>query len=189
MTDKEYAMLLKQAVVEAQTNGADSIPIANLIAALDAVITAPATDIGPAELERYKADLQIIVEQAKGAHSASLEMFKSVIMAGQSAIKTGLILHGGAAVALLAFIGKLTEAHREKVPEFATSLMVFVGGAMLFAIVSGLTYLSQWLYAGNKEWKVKAGFGFNITAIALGLASYGIFGWGMWMSYKAFIRL
>ena len=43
------------------------------------------------------------------ARETSLEMFRSVITTGQSALKATMLLNGGAAVAMLAFVGKLVE--------------------------------------------------------------------------------
>ncbi len=37
----------------------------------------------------------------RASSESSLEMFKSVILTGQSAIKSGILINGGAAVALL----------------------------------------------------------------------------------------
>lgn len=115
-------------------------------------------------------------------------MFRSVIVAGQSAIKSSFILNGGASVALLAFIGHLAQFDAAKVPMFAACLLYFAFGALAAVVTSGLTYLSQWFYAGAKTWATKVGFGLNIACIILGIASYGLFAWGLFATYGEFIE-
>lgn len=47
---------------------------------------------------------------------SSLEMFKSVIEAGQNSMRAAMLMHGGASVALLAFIGNLAAMRPQKPP-------------------------------------------------------------------------
>ncbi len=188
MSAKEFAAQLKTIIEDIKAKGTAAIYCDNLIAYLDEVIKSPSPVVSPAELERFKANLQVWVEQNKAAHESNLEMFRSVIQSGQNAIRSSFLLNGGAAVAMLAFIGKLTEAQAEKIPVFASSLTIFVIGVLAITIASGFTYLSQWFYAGDAKWKVTTGFWFNVLAIVLGLSSYGVFIWGMCDAYTAFIK-
>jgi hypothetical protein len=188
MSAKEFAAQLKTTIEEIKAKGTAAIYCDNLIAYLDEVIKSPSQVVSAAELEKFKADLQVWVEQNKAAHQSNLEMFRSVIQSGQSAIRSSFLLNGGAAVAMLAFIGKLTEAQAGKIPVFASSLTIFVMGVLAITITSGFTYLSQWFYSGELRWKVITGLWFNILAIVFGLASYGIFIWGMCEAYAAFIK-
>jgi hypothetical protein len=143
--------------------------------------------VTPAELEQYKAQLQLEVEKHKSDNASSLEMFRSVISAGQNAIRSSFLLNGGAALALLAFISHLAEKQPTKVAEFADTLMPFVIGVFAISLTSGVTYLSQWFYAEDDEpWMLKTGFWLNIAAIIVGLSSYGFFLWGMCRAYMAF---
>ncbi|MCE5194928.1 MAG: hypothetical protein LLF28_05650 [Nitrospiraceae bacterium] len=185
---KEFAAQLKKTIEEIKAKGTATINCDNLIAYLDEAIKSPSPVVSPAKLEKYKAELQGWVEQNKAAHESGLEMFRSVIQSGQNAIRSSFLLNGGAAVAMLAFIGKLTENQAAKIPAFAPSLTIFVIGVLAITVTSGITYLCQWFYAGNQQWKVKTGFWLNIAAIVLGLSSYGIFIWGMCEAYAAFIN-
>ena len=65
---------------------------------------------------------------------------------------------------------------RTRDPEFWIAI-----GALCAGMLSGATYLSQWLYAREKT--EKAGFVMNLVCIALGLASYGTFIWGLVEAY------
>ena len=187
MSAKEFAAQLKETIKGIKANGTAAIYCDNLIAYLDEVVNSPSPVVTEAELETYKAELQVWVEQNKGSHLSKLEMFRSVIVAGQNAIRSSFLLNGGAAVAMLAFIGKLTDSQQDKIPEFAQSLSIFVIGVLVITMTSGFTYISQWFYDGDKAWKIKTGFWLNIVAIVFGLSSYGIFIWGMYSAYQSFI--
>lgn len=52
--------------------------------------------------------------------------------------------------------------------------------------MSGMTYLSQWLYAGKKTWQETTGLGFNLLCIGLGISSYVLFGMGMLAAFDGF---
>lgn len=187
MSEKEFASQLKKTIEEIKANGTAAIYCDNLIAYLDEIINSPAQVISEADLEKYRAELQVWVEQNKGIHNSRLEMFRSVITAGQNAIRSSFLLNGGAAVAILAFIGKLTESQQSLIPDFACSLTIFVAGVLAITMTSGFTYLSQWFYSGGTPLKLKIGFWLNILSIVLGLSSYGIFIWGMYSAYTNFI--
>lgn len=188
MSVKKFATEFKKAIEEIRAKGNLAIQCDNLIAYLDEVIKSSNAEIAQADLEKYKAELQLWVEQNKGIHSSSLEMFRSVIQSGQNAIRSSFLLNGGAAVAILAFIGKLAELQSEKIPQFAQSLVIFVIGVLIVTITAGCTYLSQWFYTGNASWKIKTGLVLNILAIVLGIVSYIVFILGMCKAYAVFIK-
>lgn len=187
MSAKEFASQLKQTIVGLKNSGTDAIHCDNLIVYLNEVINSPSPIVTETELEHYKAQLQIMVETEKRNHASDIEMFRSIIQSGQNAVKSSFLLNGGASVAMLAFIGKLTEEQQSKIPEFANSLTIFVIGVLAIAIASGFTYLSQWFYAEDEAWKQKTGLGMNIVSILLGLSSYGFFIWGMCRAYTSFV--
>lgn len=186
MSEKDFARSLKQTIVKMKSEGVDEIKIDNLIAYLNEVIESPNSEISQVELERYRADLLLWVEQNKGIQASQVEMFKSVISSGQNALRTSFMMNGGATVALLAFLGKLSEEHETKIPEFSLCLVIYVIGVLAITIASGSTYLSQWLYASNEKWQKATGFWLNMLAIVLGLTSYGLFIWGTFRAYEAF---
>lgn len=115
MSTKDFALQLKATIEGIKANGTAAIYCDNLIAYLNDVATSPSVAVTPAELEQYKAHLQLEVERHKDVNASNLEMFKSVITAGQSAMRSAFLLNGGAAIALLAFITHLTEKQPGKV--------------------------------------------------------------------------
>ena len=175
---------MKATIEDIRSKGTASIFCDNIIAYLDEVLNSPEPEPTPHDFERYRAVLQDWVEARKHQHESEREMFRSVITAGQGAIKSSFLLNGGASVALLAFIGHLAQIDTGRVPEFAPSLLLFALGVLAIAVTSGLTYFSQWLYGGSFK---KTGFAFNIVCIVLGLVSYGLFTWGLLATYSAFV--
>lgn len=188
MDAKDFAQELRNIVDDLKTKGVESIRSENLIKYLDEALRDLSTSERPSEatIERYKAELQKWVEEHKNIQAQGVEMFRSVIQAGQNALRTAFLMNGGASVALLAFVGHLSSVAPEKVPALAPSLAVFVGGVLVAALASGVTYLSQWFYAGEPSSQKKIGFALNIAAILLGLGAYGVFGFGMWRAYRVF---
>jgi hypothetical protein len=179
MSTRQFASQLRSLIEDVKSKGTAAIYCDNLIAYLREVENSPEPELTPLEIEKYKADLQNWIEVNKSGQEAQLELFRSVIAAGQSAIKSSFLLNGSAAVALLAFIGHLAQFKPSAVAKFGECMLPFTYGVLAIAVTSGLTYLSQWLYASPKVKAVKAGFYVNLACIALGITSYGLFVWGL----------
>ncbi len=64
-----------------------------------------------ARMESVRAKLTKWVSDHQRKHEWEVEMFRSVIEAGLSALKTFVLINGGAAIALLAFAGHLVKGH------------------------------------------------------------------------------
>jgi hypothetical protein len=126
------------------------------------------------------------MEWYKAQVNFDLEMFKSVIMAGQTALKTSFLINGGAAVALLAFIGNIWNKTQTiiVIKTLANSLVIFSAGVLFVAIATGTTYLTQNFYA--YKWN-KTGAIVNIVSILCVIMSYLTFILGIIYMYKAFI--
>jgi len=179
---------LKEAVLKLKKDGVERVSVDALLEYVTRLQAAVEERLEPsaAELEHYKTQLSAWVEKQKEASAINVEGFKSVILAGQNALRSALLVNGGAAVALLAYIGKLSVDASAHVSEFALPLLLFVSGALVVAINSGVTYLGQWFYFGGGGWRWKVGFALNIVSIILGILSYVIFAAGTWQAYLAF---
>lgn len=187
MTTKTFAAQMKAMIEEIKANGTSEIYCDDLISYLGEVEKSIETEPSPVEIERYKADLQNWIETNKYQRDGRLELFRSVITSGQSAIKASFLLNGGAAISVLAFVGHLAQFRPTKVPEFGACLLPFAYGVLAIAVTSGCTYLSQWLYASNMPKAQRAGFILNMLSIALGISSYGFFAWGLFATYRSFL--
>ena len=186
MSTKSFAVQLRELIEDLKSKGTAAIYCDNLIAYLKEVEMSPGMELTPIEMERFKADLQGWIEARKSQHESQLEMFRSVISAGQSAIKSSFLLNGGGAVALLAFISHLAQFKPMAVPTFGECMLPFTLGVLAIAMASGFTYLSQWLYASPSSKAKRTGFVLNVICIALGFISYGFFAWGLLTTFSAF---
>jgi len=184
MADNEKIQVLKMLIEREKKKGLDTISSDNLIAVCDELIKAQGTNLTAVEMEILKKDLQLIIEREKSIIASQIEMRKSVIALGQDAIKSSFLLQGGASVALLAFIGKLADGHKEKIPVFAKCLLWFIIGAALIAGVAIISYMCNRCYLS--QWD-KAGDRLNYAALCIGAASYVAFIGGLYLTYLAFM--
>jgi len=129
------------------------------------------------QIAQFKAENDRNIAHANNLTAHSVEMFKSVITAGQSALKASMVINGGAAVALLAFAGKIWETSTSALvaTSLVTSTLIFCFGVLCAALASGITYLSQSSY--SHDW-IRTGHLFNAIGVISVLISYGLFGYG-----------
>lgn len=181
---------LKDSLLRLQQDGVRRIAVTSLIDAVAKLETVGTeSTLTAVDLEKYRAQLAMWVEQYKAQANIEAEGFKSVILAGQTSLRSAMLINGGAAVAVLAYIGRLTGDAAGNVAQFALPLFLFVLGALVVAVGAGVTYLSQWFYFGGGGWKSKVGFGLNILAMLLGVGSWALFATGAWLAYLAFSGL
>src|SRR3546814_644754 len=111
-------------------------------------------------------------------------MFRSVISSGQSALKSSILINGGATVALLAFVGTVWNDPQSAptLGPLVSVLVLFAVGVLLSAMAHGTTYLSQYFYSMVGE---RTGAAFHILTVALVLGAYSTFGWATFSIYDA----
>jgi hypothetical protein len=138
------------------------------------------------DFAQWKAQHESSLAQYKANIDIFLEQFRSVIIAGQTALKSSILINGGAAVALLAFLGKIwnIQSSGAVFNNLPFSLLTFVFGVLSAAIASGTTYLSQ--YFDALKW-LKLSIVTNILTIILIIISYCCFGCGAYIAYRVFI--
>jgi hypothetical protein len=105
---------------------------------LQRLILGQAHEVG---LENYRGALA----EYKIDTQRSLEMVRIGNSAGIEAIKAVTLINGGAAVAMLAFIGHLVSvrATSPAIIHFAVPLALFVGGVFASVLASGINYLAH----------------------------------------------
>lgn len=162
--------------------GQVSVTIASLESYLSS--TSAAADFarpGEVEVAMAKAGFEF-------QNGASLEMFKSVIEAGRTTLNALILMNGGAAVALLAFLGNsITKAPpdpRLQLRSISFAMLLFVLGVGLAGVSMGLRYLTQFLAHGRSA---KAGTWMNWGSIGSGLCSLALFFAGGLRAYAAFL--
>jgi len=178
---------MKAMIVDIKAKGTAAIYCDNLISYLDQIEKSPEPEPTSIDIENYKANLVNWIETNKHKFNSELEMFRSVIVAGQNAIKAAFLLNGAAAVAMLAFVGHLAQFKPDKVALFGACILPFAFGVLVITISSGCTYLSQWFYATPGPRLRKVGFSLNIACMVLTVVSYALFTLGLFTTYRAFL--
>jgi hypothetical protein len=107
---------------------------------------------------------------------AELEVLRTVIEFGKAALQSAILINGGAAVAILAYLGKSADAQHS----VARGLLAFVFGVLGAAVGTGVAYVSQCQYLSGKQC---AGRCLRAIAMILVGVSYVLFGLGAWLSY------
>ncbi len=183
MERDEFVKELKKLIDDQNISSSRKEELRNYLnALLDSSISTP---LAQQELAKYEAELQGWIEYNKACNNNTLENFRAVILMGQNALKSAFLMNGGATVALLAFLGKLSDHQSGMIPKFASSLMIFVAGVFFTVLASGGTYLSQYKYADEKE---KSGNILRLIVIILNMISYGCFIGGSCVAYRAFMN-
>src|SRR6267143_3663544 len=100
-----------------------------------------AHEIGSENVRAALAEYQVDTQR-------SFEVFRAGTTTGAEAIKAVTLINGGAAVAVLAFIGHLVSIRATPVAvmNFAEPLALFVIGVLASVLGSGVTYLVHWCY-------------------------------------------
>lgn len=186
MSVKSFASELRSTISELLQNGQKHIDCRDLISYLDKVIQSPNHDPSRSDVEHYKAQLQQHHEIFRQRHEWDMEGFRATITAGQYAIRTSLLLNGGSAVAVLAFVGHLAAVRAEQVPAFGECIMPFAYGALAATVTAGGTYIGQLLFQSEFKGSRKAGYAVQYFCILAGIASYGFFFWGLLAARSAF---
>jgi len=191
MTAKDVILIIRQKILDAQNAGATEVTLSSLRVLIDQIDANTSAD--PAKMPwaiLFTANHETALAKYRVRVDFSLEMFKSVIAVGQTALKSLFLINGGAAVAVLAFVGHLATAgsSADSIRGFAAPLGCFVAGLLLVTIASGVTYLSQRAYARHKQGR-KIGDRLNMVIIGVALLSVIAFSVGSYLAYQGLIQL
>jgi hypothetical protein len=154
--------------------------------------------------ERQKWEHELKREDAKRAHDWRVEFFQRInnetITSGQLVFRTLLLINGGAAVSVLAFIGAIAAKDRVdfgQVKLVANALTWFAIGVAVTVAGLGLSYLTNYFTAAHSNtltavWEhpyFKSGpmtkllwwfkLVFHVGAVIAALVSLGLFVFGM----------
>ena len=128
------------------------------------------------------------LEHYKAQQLFDVEMFRSVIGYGQAALKSAILINGGAAVALLAFIGNIwAKGVRPDVADSLTNgIVLFASGVLAAAVGTGGSYFTQYYY--HIEGPERAAIYWRRLTILVVLLAFILFGFGACESYQAFVE-
>ena len=107
--------------------------------------------------ERTQENTQKELERAQAVHDRidaySIEINKGAMEAGNLALRYVLLINGGAAIAVLGFVGSLASQGRVSIGpdlnELASTLTYFAAGVVLGALGMGTAYLTNFCAAGH----------------------------------------
>ncbi|GAB7525298.1 hypothetical protein [Paraburkholderia sp. 2C] len=198
MKASDFVKQFQQAVNDVEAQGFKLIEIVNLKTYLKNMLEmAEGQEQAQPQLTEAQAEHQLEVWKAQlSAHSTfNVEMFKAVIEAGQTALKSAILINGGAAVALLAFAGNaITKWKMEPGTPLLTSvgwaMTCFAGGTGVGGVATAFRYLSQYGFGNviqdtsKKRW-LRFAYIFQCLSIAAGVASFALFFVGGWGAYRA----
>ncbi|MBL8645158.1 MAG: hypothetical protein JNK21_14595 [Rhodospirillaceae bacterium] len=182
---RKFLSDLTAVLLQLKHNGTQTVLIDHLLPAISSALHNTGTPEDAAELERLKANL------AEWKDSR-LEMFRSVIQVGQAAIKSLLLINGGATIAYLAFLGQLAGKSTVLLAYYASPIIWFVAGVSLAGLLAVLTYLSQACYARDsgtpetKKWETRGAF-VHVLCLIAGVVSLVAFVGGGLAAYSLII--
>lgn len=137
-------------------------------------------------LADFNAKNQSVVEKYKEERAEWRELFKAVISNGQATIRLLATINGGAALALLAFIGKVWN---EEFPSsflgqnITISLLLLCIGVGISALTQGFAYAGQHFFTYDND---RFGSVFQKLTAFLGIGSLASFFVGIGYACKGF---
>lgn len=186
MNPTQLVGVIRAKLNEAKAKGFQSITtesVETLVQAMEAHLQAGS--MPDVALEEAKLNHASKLAHYTATNVANLELFKSVIETTKILIQSLILINGGSAVALLAFIGHLASSGNghPSVSSFAAPLLCFVIGVGTAAFFGGLIALAQKLYSHHLR---RSGNASVMASILLALASFTAFGLGSYWAYKVF---
>jgi hypothetical protein len=139
-------------------------------------------------IEQFKDAGQRNLEQYKTTEAIHLVSFKASLDFGAYASRGMLLLPGGAAIALLAFLGS-GRATDWQATMLAPCLATFAVAAFFAVGNMGFTYLAQsvFTYATRKRWEHSpTGYTLQGVAVVLWLIAAWLFVEGLWRTARVF---
>jgi hypothetical protein len=187
MEAKDAFLWIKSDLDKLLKNGYEFVHTRTLIAAICAQ-----EKNAPQASQYVELENKTRIADADRQNASNLEVFKSVLELSKTALTTAILVNGGAAVSLLAFIANISGKSSGSIDTTAVAgaLMWFVAGVLLSALATGTSYLTQSGYAtahfsGNKTSVRWTNVG-KWASIGLVAIAYLLFGIGAVCAYKAF---
>ena len=195
MKASEVVDILKSSIAATRESGVDTVSLSDLEAyahklSETASETPEDVAVGEAAMERYRAEHDVWISSRQQLHEHNLEMLRSVITVGQLALKSALLINGGAAIALLALVGQVWSSNDGKLAlgSLATALLYYVFGVLSAAVAAGTTYISQAGYAGEfGSASLFIGRLGHVATLLGVIGAYVLFSRGSWIAFMAIV--
>lgn len=191
MKTAEVIEMFRSAIANTRQSGTTQVTIEDLEAYASylektAAKTPNDVAVGDAVMEKYKANLSAWIGARQQHHELDLEMLRATLTMGHTTLKSALLINGGAAVALLAFIGGIwsKESSKAAISAVSESLYLYVIGVLSAALAAGASYFAQAGY-GGEFWKVSRTIGRigHTLAVLFIVAAYVFFARASWLAF------
>lgn len=184
MKPTEVISVIRDAVLDIKSKQEDVISVDGLLQYLDDLDTGVNQKYEFDEA-KFRAAHERNLSHYEAQQQHTMEMWRSVITFAQGSIKSSMIINGGAAAALLAFIGNVWAKGivPEAVGPITLSIAYFSFGVLASALGSGTTYITQYSYAADWQRVAKS---FHMFTLVLILGSFVLFGFGAFEAYVSF---
>lgn len=195
MITADLIAILRAEVATARENGLSEISLASLSKLIDLIEqenqkSPEGVERSQEALERFKSVLGDWQNDNQRNHEMRLEMLRATIGTSHLAIKSALLINGGAAVAFLAFLGTAwSRFPSASVKELlAGALGHFIWGVMLTGIGAGMAYICQAAFGGELgRYGNKLAEPLRWGATLMILGSFVLFYFGCSVAIKAFV--
>ena len=136
----------------------------------------------PEEMEHEKK-----LMDTRGRVDIGIEQFRWIYELALAALKSAMLINGGVAIALLAFLGNLAsnEIGSNTAAPFSRALFCFIGGMTVSAFGMGSIHFTQSRTLG--EWYLFAARARRLPIVVFIFVASGLmlFALGVWQSYDA----
>ena len=193
MNGKEIINNIRNAVNDAKQQNQDVISVDalhNYLNALENEISE--TDESnnrqhEASLTEYRAENERNIAHYNAQQLHAIEMFRSIINYGTVVLKSAILINGGAAVALLAFIGNIWTKGitPTSVVPLTSSIAYFSFGVLSATIGTATSYFTQYYYGTEHQ---RAGVVFHYLTVFFVVGSYILFSLGSLGTYESFVE-
>ena len=179
MDAKELIKIMQEHIAVAKNSGLVSFTIESIEKWVSGDLTklSDKPSQSAEQKEHYKnVAIPAWLKDLEGYHLKDVESLKAVFQFGGAALKSAILINGGAAVALLAFMGAVFKERPTISEALVCPLMVFTFGVLSAAIASSGSYFAQYYSSSKKE---SAAGGWRGATIILVAFSYILFAAGI----------
>lgn len=192
MKGREIIDYIRKAVDDVKQRNRDVISVEAFLNYLD-VLEKEALEIDEnhhrqheVSLTKYRAENERNIAHYNAQQLCAVEMFRSVISYGAAALKSAILINGGAAAALLAFIGNIWSKGiiPASVVPLTSAIVYFSFGVLAAAVGTAASYVTQYCYGENFQ---RTGVVFHTFTVVFIVGSYILFSLGVFGAYESFI--
>ncbi|MEX5340579.1 hypothetical protein [Pseudomonas sp. I2] len=195
MVTTDLIAILRAQVAAARQNGLSEVSLESLSKLIDLIErdnqnSPDGVERSQEAFERFRSALGDWQNSNQRDHETRLEMLRATIGASHLAIKSALLINGGAAVAFLAFLGTAWSRFPSAAVKalLAGSLGHFIWGVMLTGIGAGVAYICQAAFGGELgKYSDKIAEPLRWVAALLVMGSFVLFYLGCSTAIKAFV--